>query len=114
MAMTEIAIIEEPGTCPDCGSDDLGVCCATPEREDEADLVACEKCRWQAALTPEGAVALRVEPTVTVTVGQDVAHGLLEVAQFERDARGRWVAPTGETYWQTDEALTYALAELCA
>jgi hypothetical protein len=50
--------------------------------------------------------------TITVDVPSDVAHGLLEVAQFERDARGRWVAPTGKAYWQTDEALTYALPRI--
>lgn len=54
------AIIEEPTHCPQCGSDDLGVYAATPEREDEADLVGCERCAWEAPLTYEGQLA-RVE-----------------------------------------------------
>lgn len=56
--MALIAVITEPGCCPECGSDDLGVFAATPEREDEADIVECERCHWDAALTSAGAAAL--------------------------------------------------------
>jgi hypothetical protein len=31
---------------------------ADETREDEADLVACEACKWEAALTPEGRASL--------------------------------------------------------
>jgi hypothetical protein len=46
--------IPEPSHCPLCGSDDLAVFAADETREDEADLVSCENCDWQAALTLEG------------------------------------------------------------
>lgn len=54
------AIIDEPTNCPQCGSDDLGVHCATVQREDEADIVECEACHWTAPLTPEGRSALEL------------------------------------------------------
>lgn len=54
-----MALGREPKHCPSCGSDDLGVFAASEDREDEADLVACERCRWQAAITPEGVASLR-------------------------------------------------------
>jgi hypothetical protein len=50
--------IPEPSHCPLCSSDDLAVYAADETREDEADLVACEACKWEAALTPEGRASL--------------------------------------------------------
>lgn len=54
-----IAVIVEPKSCPECGSNDLGVCTADyVNREDEADIVSCERCHWDAPLTSDGATAL--------------------------------------------------------
>jgi hypothetical protein len=54
-------IIDEPTNCPMCGSDDLGVCTADvddPLGDDEADIVACENCHWEAPLSERGAQCL--------------------------------------------------------
>jgi transcription elongation factor Elf1 len=55
--MNRLEIIEEPTSCPRCGSTDLGV--FTAGEEDAADLVECEVCKWTAPLTVEGLEALR-------------------------------------------------------
>jgi len=47
----------EPEVCPICNHDEVSVWAASDEREDEADLVGCSECGWEAALTPEGAQA---------------------------------------------------------
>jgi hypothetical protein len=53
-------IITEPTECPECGSEDLGVCCAFEDREDHADIVACENCSFQAPLSIAGRVSLNL------------------------------------------------------
>jgi hypothetical protein len=56
---TRSVLDAEPTTCPLCGSDDLGVFTADADtREDEADIVECEACKWTAGLTPEGVASL--------------------------------------------------------